>query len=516
MKNKRTAARPHGRTDVRLLVLVLAILPSSRLAVLQAQQPPLRLTLAEAVRRATERGEEVRLAQSSVSDAHAQVVQARADAMPQVRLGMTYQRTFASPLRSSTTGSSLPPFAPDTSLPVDQRLKYLEDEYPNAVQRGLSGLFSNSSFGAANTWTGNMTVSQLLFQGNKVGAGLRGARAFERGAREQLEETRQDISYRTRQAYLNALYAERLVAIAEGGKALSEEQLRRVELNQRVGGAADYDLLRAQVEAANQEPVVIAARNDRDIAMLQLRALVNVPPETPIELDATVLASADTTTEVDWEAIRSLAATRAAIAVAEANVEVRRQVVTYYRGDLWPALRFNLYLGAQAYPSGFTPQTWRKDWNAAMSVSWPIFEGFRTRGQISQARAQLDQAELQLAQQREAVSLEVDRARAELMRARALLTARRQTVIQATRAQHLASVRFANGIATPLEVSDARLALQQAQLNEAQATRDYLVGMAAMEKALGRPVPIRAVVQRAAMDGRQSTGGAGLNPQGQR
>jgi outer membrane protein TolC len=494
--NKRTDAPTHGRTDLRFLLLVLAVLPSCRLAVLQAQQQPLRLTLPEAVRRATERGEEVRLAQSTVTDAHSQVVQARADAMPQVRLGLSYQRTFASPFRSSTSGPSLPPFAPDTTLPVDQRVKYLEDEYPNSVQRGIGGLFANSSFGAENTWTGNMTVSQLLFQGNKVGAGLRGARAFERGAREQLEETRQDIIYRTRQAYLNALYAERLVAIAEGGKVLSEEQLRRVELNQRVGGAADYDLLRAQVEAANQEPVVIAARNDRDIAMLQLRSLVNVPLETAIELDRGVLAFADTM-EVDWEAIGSLAATRAAIAVAEANVEVRRQAVTYFRGEMWPALRANLYLGAQAYPNGFTPQTWRNDWNASMTVSWPIFEGFRTRGQISQARARLDQAELQLSQQREAVSLEVDRARAELLRARALYSARRQTVAQATRAQYLASVRFANGISTPLEVSDSRLALQQAQVNEAQATRDYLVGMAAMEKALGRPVPVRAAERRA-------------------
>jgi outer membrane protein TolC len=157
-----------------------------------------------------------------------------------------------------------------------------------------------------------------------------------------------------------------------------------------------------------------------------------------------------------------------------------------------------------------------------MTVSWPIFEGFRTRGQISQARARLDQAELQLSQQREAVSLEVDRARAELVRARALYAARRQTVTQATRAQYLASVRFANGIATPLEVSDSRLALQQAQVNEAQATRDYLVGMAAMEKALGRPVPVRAVRQAAggsgqgAGDSGQAAGGGGPNPQGQR
>jgi len=471
-----------------------------------AQEPAsttaeVRLTLQDAVRRALEHGEEVRIAQGGVDVAHSQVVQARADAMPQVKFGLTYQRTFASPFQSSgSAGPMLPPFSPDTTAPLSTRIRYLENEYPNMLERGIGDLFRATPFGRENTWTGNVTVSQLLWQGGKVGAGLRGARSYERASREQLEETRQDITFRTRQAYLNALYAQRLVTIAEGGKALSEEQLHRVELNQRVGAAADYDLLRAQVEVANQEPVVIGARNDRDIAFLQLRQLVNIPPETPIVLDAGALASSDSVIEVDWRAVQSALAERPAIAVAEAQVETQRQAVRFYEGEYWPALRFNLYLGAQAYPNGVAPSNWRRDWNASLSVSWALFEGFRTRGQVSQARAQLSQAELSLQQTREQVRLDVERARAELLRARSLLEARRQTVVQATRAQHLASVRFANGISTPLEVSDARLALQQAQVNEAQATRDYLIGIASLERALGRPVPVQTQERRAAAE----------------
>jgi outer membrane protein TolC len=485
----------------RAALAAAALIVAPRFARAQAaapQQSPVRLTLAEAIRRATENGEEVRQARSSVDLAHSQVVQARADALPQVKFGLTYQRTFASPFQQSSTGPGLPPFAPDTNAALDARIKYLEDEYPNMLPRGIAGLFAGTPFGRVNTWTGNMTVSQLLFQGGKVGSGMRGARAYERASAAQLDETRGDIVYRTRQAYLNALYADRLVSIADGGKALSEEQLHRVELNQRVGGAADYDLLRAQVEVANQEPQVIAARNERDIAFLQLRQLVNIPPDVPIELDAgNLVASSDSLVEVDWNAISTAIEARSSVAVAEANLEVRRQAVSFYKGDMWPALRFNLYMGTQAYPNGFVPQQWRRDWNASFTLSFPLFEGFRTRAQIDGARAELQQAEAQLSQTREQVTLEVERARAELVRARALLDARRQTVAWATRAQHLASVRFANGIATPLEVSDARLAMQQAQVNEAQATRDYLLGIAAMEKALGRPVPLRLVERRA-------------------
>ena len=201
----------------RVLLAVLVALVPAALAAQQPAPPVVRLTMDEAIRRALSQGEEVGLARAAVDQAHAQVVQARADALPQVRAGLTYQRTFASPFQSTGTGPVLPPFAPDTTASTNDRLRYLENEYPNMLPRGLSDAFAGTPFGQENTWTGNVTVSQLLFQGGKVGAGLAGARAFQDAAGAQLDEVRGDVVYRTRQAYLNALYAQRLVAIAEGG-----------------------------------------------------------------------------------------------------------------------------------------------------------------------------------------------------------------------------------------------------------------------------------------------------------
>ena len=485
------------------LLLLAALAARPLLAQTPAAPPaPVRLTMQEAIRRALGVGEEVRLAQSGVVQAHGLVVQARADAMPQVRVALTYQRTFASPFSGGGSFPTLEPFAPDSTAPIDQRIKYLEDQYPLMLARGIGDLFRATPFGQQNTWTGNLTLSQLLFQGGKVGAGLSGARSYEQASRAQLEETRNDITYRTRRAYLTALYTERLVQIAEGGRQLAADQLRRVETNQRVGSTSDYELLRAQVEVSNQDPVVIAARNDRDIAFLQLRWLVNVPPEVPLELDPGPLAAADSIVDVDLDAVSSATVQRASIEMAEATVDYRHQAVRVYQGDMWPALHLNVYLGAQAYPNRILPSAgnFRRDWNASLSLSWALFEGLRTRGQVAQAREMLTQAQLQLAQTREQVALEVAQARAELERSRALLVARRQTVSQAQRAQHLASVRYANGITTPLEVSDARLALQQAQVNEAQALRDYLLGIAGVERALGHPVPVRVIERRAATD----------------
>jgi outer membrane protein TolC len=478
-----------------LTSVAVAVVLSAGPSALSAQSPPaqpVRLTMQEAVRRALQYGEEVRLARATVAQARGQVTEAFASALPEIRGSVTYQRTFASVFSGGSSGPTLAPFAPDSTASLGDRVRYLEDEYPNTLPRGLSQLFAATPFGRASTYTAAVTVQQTLFQGGKVGAGLRGARAYEQAARAQLEETQQDIVYRVKQAYLNALFAQRMLDIAEGSKALSDEQLRRVQLNHQVGSSADYDLLRAEVESANQEPQVIAARNTRDLAQLEVRRLVNIAPDEPVELDAGILAASNSLPVVDLAALDADIASRSALQAAEATVEFRRQAVRVYRGDLYPLLRFNMSYGGQAFPSGTFPSggDFHKDWTASLSLSMPLFDGFRTRGRVEQARAELDRAELQLAQTRESVGIEVEQARAEMQRARALVSARRQTVTQAERAHHLASVRYTNGISAAIEVSDARLAMQQSRVNEAQATRDYLLAIAGLERALGRSVPV--------------------------
>ena len=483
---------------MRIAVLMtLALLPAAA----TAQQPapePVRLTLEGAIARALRSGNEVRIAEAGVRQAEGQVTQAWASALPEIRANVTYQRTFASVFQG--LGSGIPTFAPNDTLPLADRVSYLEKNAPNAAFAGLGGMFSSTGFGSPDSYVATLTFSQTLFQGGKVGAGIRGARAYEQAAHAQLDETRRDVTYRVTQAYLNALYAARIVDITEASQVQVNEQLHRVSLNHQVGSSADYDLLRAQVEAANQEPLVIAARNSRDIALLEVRRLVNLPADQPIELVSAMLQTpADSLPRVDLAALELDVTGRAAIEAAQANVAFRREAVHVYHGDYYPSIKLVSSFGGQAFPaSGFPSRLsdFHEDWTASLVLSVPLFDGLRTNGAVLQAEADLSRAEAQLAQTREAVAIEIEQARAEIVRAQALVAARHVTVGQAERAQHLASVRYSNGIATALEVSDARLALQQASVNEAQATRDYLLAIASLERALGHPVPTRSAGNR--------------------
>jgi outer membrane protein TolC len=190
---------------------------------------------------------------------------------------------------------------------------------------------------------------------------------------------------------------------------------------------------------------------------------------------------------------------RAALAQADAQVEVQEQVVRATKADRWPTLSAGTTLEEQAFPPRGSPfgANYFRNWNAEVRLSFPIFTGFRTAGAVQRARAELEQVRAQREQVQEEVALDAARARAELARTLALLSARRETVRQAERAHYLAGVRYTNGLTTQLEVSDARVLRQQAEVNEIQAMRDYLLALAQLERALGRAVP----VERRPLDG---------------
>ena len=461
--------RPPRTLLLSLLLLVPVAAPAGALAAPRADAPAvaptdtLHLTLDDAVRRALAQGEEMRAAHAAVHQTEGQVLQELSRALPQVSATVTYDRMLHS---------------------------IYEDMFSGASGQGLGSVFENTPFAARNTWTASLTAQQLLWSGGKVGAALRAAHLANRSAHATSDATAADLVYQVRQAYYDVSYARRLVEIAEGALAQARAHLQQVEAGRREGSRSEYEQLRAGVDAANQEPPLVAARNGYDIAQLALKRLVDVPLEQPLALE-TPLAAADSTVPVVTD-LSVAVDRRPAVQAADLAAEARRLAVNVYRGQRWPNLYVASTLAQEAFPSEIVPRRdqFLRNWDASLRLELPIFTGLRTEGQVKQARAEYEQALAGRDLMREGARIEAIQARDELQRSLAALLARRGTVGQARRAWELAGVRFTNGMSTQIEVSDARLQLQTAEVNEVQALRDYLVAVAALERAVGHPLTV--------------------------
>lgn len=462
------------RAAALLAALALsAPLAAQRAAATAVPGDTVRLSMQDALARALESSDEVRLAAAQVEVADAQLGVARATALPQLRLATTYQHA-----------------------------------YENARAQAVGQVFNQP-----NTYNANLVLTQSLFQGGRVVAGMRAAGATRQASRLDAQEARASVALGVQRAYLAALLADRVAAIQQGNLDIAQARLGQVEQFFAAGRVARYDVLRARVERANLEPAVIEARGVRELALLELRRLLNLPVESPLALTTTLDGAAALAAAGTLDGAVS-AANRPAVRAAELELMARREGVRIARADLLPTLSVSFANGLQAFPPpglGFPsrrgasaaefcdPPTagrvcqnggWFSDRSLNLTMSWPLFDGLRAKSAIDLAQAQASLAEAQLRQERERVAVEGAEARTALATARATFAARRATTQEAQEAFDLATLRFQRGLSTQLEVSDAQLALLTARTGEARATSDLYLAAAELARALGRPIPL--------------------------
>ena len=459
----------------------------------RVQEDTLLLSLEEAVVRALRDSEEMAAARATLTQAEAQVTQATAGALPQVASSVVYNRAIRTIFDQATTippvSDTLIPPAFDLNKPPEERFDLLSDLL---MEDFMGALFRGLPFGRRNTYMATLTVAQPLYAGGKLGAALNVARHFRAAAENQLEEAEAELVLQVRGGYLTAALAQRLLRIALDSRRVAEEHFRQVESFYQAGTASEFDLLRARVDLENRDPVVIQAENGATLALLRLKRLVNIPATQPVRL---VTEVDPVIAEVDEAELRRLIQERPALAAAQEGVAIRQEAVKIARGDRLPSVAVLGTMGFQGFPDNALPpgfDSWRKDWSVALSLSVPIFDGFRTRGRVDQAQADLKIARVAESQLREDLGLQLEAVMAEYRSVRAQIQARRQTVVLAERTLELADARFASGLSTQLEVSDAALLLDQARVNEVQALYDYIQVLAQIARLSGGKMDLLA------------------------
>ncbi|MEX2662910.1 MAG: TolC family protein [Vicinamibacterales bacterium] len=452
------------------------------------------MTLEQVLELAETRSEAVAIAETGVRRAEGEQLRARSGRLPQLNGSASYDRALASEFSGvfggGSSGPPCPPFTLDPSAALPDRVAEIE----RAIDCGAVGssLFGGGDdaeldlpFGRKNTWRVNLLFSQSIYSGGRLGAQAQLSAVGRESAELALTASRARLLFEVTQAFYDAALSERLVHIAEATVAQADATVRQVQAGFEAGAQPEFELLRARVARDNQQPLVIRQRANRDIALLRLKQLLELPPDYDLRIVAPldgpvapppVFAARLTDAQT---AVAATATDRTPVKEAAAAVRLREASLRAALAERRPAVSLTSNYSRVAYPSGAFPTgDFRTNWTVGASVDVPILTGGRQRGSEMVARADLEQSRLQLRQVEELALLDARAAHAELTAARAVFDASAGTIEQATRAYQIAEVRYQSGVSTQLELSDARLLLQQAEANRAQAARDLQVARA--------------------------------------
>ncbi|HET9236650.1 MAG TPA: TolC family protein [Oligoflexus sp.] len=416
------------------------------------------LGIEEALQRAERASEDVAAAVAAVGAAKGQQTQARSEWFPQLTGSLSYDRL-------------LEPDRPESMFP--------------SVSGGQTGAAGGlSPFFQENTWRVGLVFSQNLYAGGRTRARQAMSEGSLRVAELDLASARARAALTTVQIYYDAVLMQKLSSIAESALQQSEQTLRLVQLGGEQGTRPEFDVLRAQVAVQNQKPQLLTARMQKDQALLRLKQLLDIPLEKSVRLTSSLEGDKDL---LDLTAMARQVAdispgeakgnARLIVERAEAAVAMRSAAIDLAQSQHVPSISAVSNYGLVAYPESGMPESgdWLKTWTAGLQVNVPIFSGLRVTGEVRSAEADLEVAQTQKQQTKEQAALDTRSAFDELAAALALWQASAGTVSQAERAYQIAELRYNDGISTQLELSDARLQLQQAQANRARSARDLQV-----------------------------------------
>ena len=438
------------------------------------------LTLEQVLTLAEARSEAIGISRAGIQRAEGEQVRARSGLFPQLSASASYDRALASEFSGIFDNT----------------------DFGNGTGDGTADNgFEDLPFGRSNTWRINLTLSQNLYDSGRLKAQASVAQAGRESAGLNLSTARAQLLFDVTQAYYDAALSDRLVRIAEATREQAGNTLRQTQAGFDAGTQPEFEVIRARVTRDSQTPVVIRQRANREVALLRLKQLLDLPQDSTLQLAdalederlapppsfAARVLPFERTIPVADPAVAPLAASadtalpdRTVVSEAAANVRLREASLQLVEAQRKPSITLNSAYSRIAYPSNFVPAFDRSNWSVGASLNVPVLTGGRQRGDEQVARAELEQARLQRRQTQELAALDSRSASAELLAARAAWEATAGTIQQATRAFEIADVRYRAGVSTQLELSDARLLLQQAEVNRAQAARDLQVARARM------------------------------------
>jgi outer membrane protein len=421
------------------------------------------VTLEEAERAAAAQRPDIRLADANVAAGVARDEQARAPLLPQVKLDALYERT---------TGNR--PQKPGRT-----------NHYPN-------------TFDTYNWYDAQASVSQLVWDFGQSPNRWRAARTRAVALGDSARSTRLQAIADVRTAYFRASAQKSLVAVARGTLGNRQRHLEQIRGFVHAGTRPDIDLAQAIADEANARVQVIRSDNNYAVARAELNQAMGTTGDTDYDVaEATLPPQPGETSPVGAlidEAIRA----RPDVAAMEAQLRAQELTVKATRGGYWPAL--NLIAGAETAGQSFQTKQVLNNfgtglmpyggmaWNlfGGVQLTWQVFQGLLTRGQVHEAGANLEGLRAQHDALVQQVWVAVEQAALAVRASQEALLASGEALKGAQARLRMADGRYAAGVGSIIELSDAELAAELAAAQEVSAEYDLATARAALCLALGR------------------------------
>lgn len=254
------------------------------------------------------------------------------------------------------------------------------------------------------------------------------------------------------------------------------------------GRSLKVDTLRSYVAVENLKSSISYLRNSIEVAGIQLKRLIGLNEEEEIELRDSLDITTDQSEFYNLsEALKTAELNRQDIKMQKLTINLEQKQLAAVKAERSPQISVvgQYQLQAQADDLRFGNYVLPRTSFLGLQLKVPIFNGNRTLSQISQAKIKVQQEKIRLNDLQDKINAELASLISRWKEANTQLSIQKTTVEAAELNFTMINDRFANGLSSRLELTDAELALTQSKINHLQAVYNIKVLHVQLKQSLG-------------------------------
>ena len=432
-----------------LIVALIAFLASAAAAQVTADST-IHLTLGEAVRLAAQQNTAVQSARYRVEAAQARVTQSRSDLLPNVS-GLATERR-------STLNSA-------AAFPIELPIPGID---PNG-----------SILGPLDVFDARARLSQSVFDPAAL-ARVKSAKTNVAAAGAGVGQSADVAAATAANAYLGVLRADAVYEARLQDSTLAADLLRIAQDQLKAGTGVALDVTRARSQLTGARTQLIVARNDRDRTRIDLARSLSLPLVN-LELADSLASLPLNVATTEQAALDAAFKGRSDLRALELQAQAARQQASAIRMEALPTVGVLADYGV----SQRNGRSYLPTYDLGVSLSVPIFDGFRREGRIEEQTSAARDLENRARDLRVQVEADVRTAVLNLASSAEAVAAARERLALAEQEVSQARERFQAGVAGNADVITAALSLNAARTLLVDALTSYQASRVALARAQG-------------------------------
>ena len=304
---------------------------------------------------------------------------------------------------------------------------------------------------------------------------------------EKARESRLSTVTSVKQAYYAVLMAKASYDVYNAVLENAAHNLKLTESRYNVQKASAMDLARAQSTYAAAIPNLYNAENAIRLGLWQLKAVMGIALDTPIDIEGELSDYAETMfrdlTEGENSDLEKNSQLRQLATQAEILARQIRMQQYAYIPTLNLSLTYNYYTQSDKF--NLSQWKWLPSSTAVVTLTIPIFSGGQRYYTIKQTRVQADELQLQRENTERQLRISIRQNLNNMSTAMKTYDAASEALKSAEKAYDVASKSYEVGKTTFTDLNNTELTLTQTRLQSAQAVYNFMVAKATLEQTLG-------------------------------